>query len=143
MPLIESLAPLFGRLVLAWFFLTEAYHYALDWNNTAVLLSMRNMPLPSVVLAAAVGGIVLGSVSLLLGFRTRAGAVVLIAITVATTIALHNFWHIRAPIARNADYDIFARNVAIAGGLLILTGLGSGPFALDNRGPKRGRRKSR
>ena len=143
MPLIESLAPLFGRLVLAWFFLTEAYHYALDWNNTAVLLSMRNIPLPSVVLAAAVGGIVLGSVSLLLGFRTRAGAVVLIAIIVATTIALHNFWHIRAPIARNADYDIFARNVAIAGGLLILTGLGSGPFALDHMGPKRGRRKSR
>jgi uncharacterized membrane protein YphA (DoxX/SURF4 family) len=143
MPLIESLAPVFGRLVLAWFFLTEAYHYALDWNNIAVLLSMRNMPLPSVVLAAVVAGIVLGSVSLLLGFRTRAGALVLIAITVATTIALHNFWHIRAPIARNADYDIFARNVAIAGGLLILTGLGSGPFAMDNMGPKRGRRKSR
>src|ERR1017187_10145592 len=89
MPLIESLAPVFGRLVLAWFFLTEAYHYALDWNNIAVLLSMRNMPLPSVVLAAAVAGRVLGSVSLLLGFRTRVGALVLIAITVATTIALH------------------------------------------------------
>ena len=143
MSLIESLAPLLGRLVLAWYFLTQAYRYALDWNNTTVLLSMRNIPVPPVLLAALVAGVVLGSLSILLGYRARAGAAVLFAITVALTIALHNFWHIRAPVARNADYDIFARNVAIAGGLLIVIGLGSGPFAFDNLGPKRGRRKPR
>jgi uncharacterized membrane protein YphA (DoxX/SURF4 family) len=35
---------------------------------------------------------------------------------------------------RSADYDIFARNIAIAGGLLILVGTGPGPFAVDNTG---------
>jgi putative oxidoreductase len=143
MSFVESLAPLLGRFVLAGYFLSQAYRYALDWNNTAILLSMRNMPLPAVVLAAAVAAIVLGSVSLLLGFRTRIGALVLFAIMLAVTVTLHNFWHIRAPIARNADYDLFARNIAIAGGLLILIGLGAGRFALDNVGPKRGRRKTR
>ena len=143
MSFVESLAPLAGRLVLAWYFLSQAYRYALDWNNTAILLSMRNIPVPPVFLAVAVAATVLASVSLLLGFRTRIGALVLFAITLALTLALHNFWHIRAPIARNADYDLFARNVAIAGGLLIVVGLGSGPFAMDNLGPKRGRRKSR
>ena len=143
MSFVESLAPLAGRLVHAWYFLSQAYRYALDWNNTAILLSMRNIPVPPVFLAVAVAATVLASVSLLLGFRTRIGALVLFAITLALTLALHNFWHIRAPIARNADYDLFARNVAIAGGLLIVVGLGSGPFAMDNLGPKRGRRKSR
>ena len=138
---IESLTPLFGRLVLAWYFLSQAYRYAIDWNNTAVLLSMRNMPAAPVVLAAAVAAAVLGSLSLLVGFRARAGAFVLLTITVALTIALHDFWHIRAAIARNADYDIFARNVAIAGGLLLVIGLGAGQFAIDNMGFKRGRRK--
>jgi uncharacterized membrane protein YphA (DoxX/SURF4 family) len=39
---------------------------------------------------------------------------------------------VRAIAARAADYDIFARNVAIAGGLLLLIGMGSGRFGIDN-----------
>ena len=35
----ESLAPFLGRLVLAWFFLIQAYHYALDWSDTTILLT--------------------------------------------------------------------------------------------------------
>ena len=143
MSFVESLAPLLGRLVLAWYFLAQAYRYALDWNNTAILLAMRNMPVPPVLLAGIVAGILLGCLSLLLGFRARIGAAVLLLITLALTLTLHDFWHIRAAIARNADYDIFARNVAIAGGLLLVMGMGAGPFALDNMGGKRGRRRPR
>ena len=32
---------------------------------------------------------------------------------------------------RDADFDIFARNIAIAGGLLMLIGMGSGRFGFD------------
>ena len=114
----ESLAPLLGRLVLAWFFLTQAYHYALDWNDTAILLTMKNVPTPPVLLLTALTGIVLGSISLVLGFRTRAGALALFAITIGATVTMHDYWHLRAAAARSADFDIFARNMAIAGGLL-------------------------
>ena len=130
----ESLAPLLGRLVLAWFFLTQAYHYALDWNATAILLTMKNVPTPPIVLLLALVGLLLGSVSLLLGFCTRAGALALFAITIAATVTMHDYWHVRAIAARTADYDIFARNVAIAGGLLLLIGMGSGRFGIDNMG---------
>jgi uncharacterized membrane protein YphA (DoxX/SURF4 family) len=34
-------------------------------------------------------------------------------------------------VARDADFDIFARNIAIAGGLLMLIGMGSGKFGFD------------
>ena len=143
MSFVESLAPLSGRLVLAWYFLSQAYRYAIDWNNTAILLSMRNIPIPTIMLASIVAATVLASVSLLLGFRARAGAAVLLLITLALSVTLHDFWHLRAAIARNADYDIFARNVAIAGGLLMVIGLGAGALALDNAGGRRGRRRSR
>lgn len=128
----ESLAPLLGRLVLAWFFLTQAYHYALDWNNTAILLTMKAVPTPPIVLLLVLVGLLLGSVSLLFGFCTRAGALALFAITIAATVTMHDYWHVRAIAARAADYDIFARNVAIAGGLLLLIGMGSGRFGVDN-----------
>src|SRR5258708_46043 len=134
----ESLAPFLGRLALAWFFLTQAYRYALDWNDTAILLTMKNVPTPPILLLLALTGIILGSISLLLGFRTRAGALALFAITIAATVTMHDYWHLRVAAARNADFDIFARNIAIAGGLLMLIGMGSGRFAVDK---PRGRAK--
>src|SRR4051812_41725738 len=90
----ESLAPFLGRVVLAWFFLTQGYHYALDWNDTAILLTMKNVPTPPALLLVALIGIVLGSISLLLGFRTRAGALALFAITIAATVTMHDYWHL-------------------------------------------------
>jgi putative oxidoreductase len=115
-------------------FLTQAYHYALDWNDTAILLTMKNVPTPPILLLLALTGIILGSISLLLGFRTRAGALALFAITIAATVTMHDYWHLRVAAARSADFDIFARNIAIAGGLLMLIGMGSGRFAIDKQG---------
>jgi uncharacterized membrane protein YphA (DoxX/SURF4 family) len=48
---------------------------------------------------------------------------------------LHDYWHLQAVVARAADFDVFARNVAIAGGLLMLIGMGSGKFGFDNAKP--------
>jgi putative oxidoreductase len=127
----ESIAPLFGRWVLAWFFLTQAYHHALDWNNTALLLAMKAVPAPPAILLVALIGLVMGSFSLLVGFRTRIGALVLFAITIGGTITLHDYWRLDVEGARDADFDIFARNIAIAGGLLMLIGMGSGKFGFD------------
>jgi hypothetical protein len=50
---------------------------------------------------------------------------------------MHDYWHIGDAAARTADYEIFARNVAIAGALLFVVGMGAGPFAFDNKGQKR------
>ena len=127
----ESIAPLFGRWVLAWFFLTQAYSHALDWNSTALLLAMKAVPIPPAVLLVSLVGLVIGSLSLLLGFRTRIGAVVLFAITIGATLTLHDYWRLQADLARQADFDIFARNLAIAGGLLMLVGMGSGRVGFD------------
>ena len=131
----ESIAPLFGRWVLAWFFMTQAYHHALDWNNTALLLAMKAVPTPPAILLIALIGVVMGSLSLLVGFRTRIGALVLFAITIGATVTLHDYWHLEVEVARDADFDIFARNIAIAGGLLMLVGMGSGKFGFDGAKP--------
>ena len=127
----ESIAPLFGRWVLAWFFLTQAYQAALAWNNTTLLLAMKAVPTPPAILLLALIGTVMGSLSLLVGFRTRIGALVLFAITIGATVTFHDYWHLDVEVARDADFDIFARNIAIAGGLLMLIGMGSGRFGFD------------
>ena len=45
------------------------------------------------------------------------------------------------PAARAAEFEIFARDFAICGGLLLMVGMGPGPFAIDNRGQGRRQRQ--
>ncbi|MGZ5923979.1 MAG: DoxX family protein [Rhizomicrobium sp.] len=127
----EYISPLVGRLVLAWFYLSEAFRYAGQWDGTIQLLAIKHMPAAPLLLVLALIAMLLGSFALVLGFHTRHGAMVLFAFTIAASVALHNFWHIENPVERAADYEIFARNMAIAGALLILVGIGPGPIAID------------
>ena len=128
----ESIAPMLGRFVLAWFYLVQAYRYAADWNGTVDLLMVKGLPAAPVFLFIGLGGISLGALSLLFGYRTRVGALVLFVITIWATITMHDYWTLKTIAARTADYDIFARNIAISGGLLVLIGTGPGKFAVDN-----------
>jgi putative oxidoreductase len=128
----EAIAPFLGRLLLAWFFLSEAWRYAGDWTGTTTLLAMKDIPAPGVLLFIALAAMIMGGLSLLFGWKTRLGALILFAFTIVSTIAMHDYWTIDDAGARQEDYDIFARNLAVAGGLLVLVGLGGGKFALDN-----------
>jgi putative oxidoreductase len=135
----ELISPLIGRVVLAWFFLSEAYSLARDWDGQVALLTFADLPAPPFLLAAALLVMCLGGLSLLLGFHARHGAVLLFGFTAVATFLMHDYWHLKDAGARAADYEIFARNIAIAGALLMIVGMGAGPFALDNTGQKKKR----
>jgi putative oxidoreductase len=137
MSLSEQISPLIGRWVLAWFFLSEAFAMAGHWDATLLGMAAKEIPAPPLLLALALMVMFLGALALLLGYHTRHGAMLLFAFTMIVTVLMHDFWKIDNPVDRAADYDIFARNIAIAGGLLLLVGMGPGKFAIDNRGQKR------
>jgi putative oxidoreductase len=128
----EYISPLVGRLILAWFFLSQAIFYAGQWDATMQLMAMKGVPIPPVLFTLSLIILWLGSLSLILGFQTRHGAVLLFGFTVVVSVAMHNYWMIQDRFARGEDYEIFARNMAIAGGLLLLVGMGPGPVAIDS-----------
>jgi putative oxidoreductase len=138
MSISEQISPLVGRCALAWFFLSAAYFIVQRWESTIAMLAHNGIPVAPLLLAGALLVMALGGISLVLGFHTRHGAMILFAFTIIVTALLHPYWRISAAGARLADYEVFARNIAIAGGLLLLVGMGPGPFALDNRGAKKG-----
>lgn len=133
------ISPLIGRWVLAWFFLGAAWQNARHWDATISLMALQHIPAPPPLLALALIVMILGGLSLFLGYHTRHGAMILFGFTAVAAVLMHDFWHIRDAVERAADYELFARDIAIAGGLLFLVGLGPGPFALDNRQKKKGR----
>ena len=140
MSISEYLSPLVGRLVFVWFFVTQLLHYGGEWGATVSLMRFAGIPAAAVLLLVAMMLIILGSLSLLLGFHTRHGAMLLFAVAIVATVLMHAFWLIDdSAAARQTDFELFSRDVAVAGGLLLLVGLGPGPFALDNR--QSGKRK--
>jgi putative oxidoreductase len=134
MSISEYLSPFIGRLVLAWFFLAQVSYYGGEWSATISLMTFRGVPVAPLLLVVVMTLLILGSLSLLFGFHARYGAMLLFGVTLVATILMHDFWQITDnATARQADFDFFARNIAIAGGLLLLVGMGPGPIAVDNR----------
>jgi len=129
----ELISPLVGRLVLAWFFLTSSFTYGAQWHATITLMALKHLPSPPLLLFGAILLMIVGGISLVFGFYARAGALMLFAFTVCVSVLMHDYWKISDAASRAADYDIFARNMAIAGGLLLIVGMGAGPFSIDNR----------
>lgn len=133
MSVSELLSPLVGRLIFGWFFLVQVFVYAGDWENTITVLSFAGVPGAAFVLALTLLLMTMGALSLIFGYHARYGALVLFTVTIVATAAIHDYWRHADPAERAAEFRLFAGNAAIAGGLLMLIGLGAGPMAIDNR----------
>ncbi|HWU56433.1 MAG TPA: DoxX family protein [Rhizomicrobium sp.] len=138
----ETISPFFGRCAFVWFYLTSAMDIAGNWRGLAHELADKNVPIPPLVLLIALILIVMGSISLLFGYHTRHGAMLLFGMTMLAAVTMHDYWHYSDKAAHAREFAVFARDFAICGGLLLLVGLGPGPFAVDNRGKSGGGKKS-
>jgi putative oxidoreductase len=139
----ETISPLLGRCMLVWFFGTAGMHILNDWPTVSGQLDAHHVPVAPAALLVALIFIFLGCVSLLFGYHARHGAVLLFGLTGAAAFALHPFWQIADSAARAGEFEIFTRDVAICGGLLLMVGMGPGPIAIDNRtgGSAKGKRR--
>ena len=131
----ERISPFLGRCLIVWFYGVAARYILINWSGVASQLASHHVPLPSLVMIVALAMITWGCFSLLFGYHPRYGAVILFSLTIVATVTLHAFWRIDDPVARQAEFGMFARNLAICGGLLVIIGLGCGPFGIHNRGP--------
>jgi putative oxidoreductase len=129
----ETISPFFGRCAFVWFYASAAMNILTDWPGVAARLEAHHVPLAPALLLVALILIFLGCISLFFGYHTRHGAVLLFGLTIVAAVTMHPFWQI-AENLRGPEFEIFARDVAICGGLLLMVGMGPGPFAIDNRG---------
>jgi uncharacterized membrane protein YphA (DoxX/SURF4 family) len=129
----ETISPLLGRIAFVWFYGSSAMDIFNHWSGYVGQLSDRHMPLPPLLLVVALLLTALGCFSLLFGYHTRHGAVLLFGVTIVAAVTLRDYWHFTDAATRAVEFELFARDVAICGGLLLMVGLGGGPFAVDNR----------
>ena len=75
----------------------------------------------------------LGGLSIMLGYRAKIGAWLIVLFLVPVTLALHNFWAVTDPMMAQMQFAMFMKNVSMLGGALVVTYFGAGPLSLDAR----------
>jgi putative oxidoreductase len=118
---------LIGRLFLAAFFFVSAFSKTVAPNETADL--MRAAGVAGAFLWPAVAIEVLGAAALALGWMSRPAAFVLALMTVLSALLFHTAF------ADPNEVSHFAKDLAIAGGLLYLMAQGPGAISLSARFP--------
>jgi uncharacterized membrane protein YphA (DoxX/SURF4 family) len=114
---IYVIAFLIGRILIGGFFIFAGFNHFAQLKMMAGYAKMKGAPAPE----AAVGGVLLllGGLSLLLGFHPTIGVILLVLFLVPASFMIHNFWTIKDPQARMGELVNFEKNIAILGLLLM------------------------
>lgn len=120
-----------GRLMFVAIFLMSALgHFS---KQTIAFAASQGVPLAS--LAVPFSGVLalLGGLSILLGYRAKLGAWLIVLFLVPVTLMMHKFWTVTDPMMAQMQMVMFMKNVSIMGGALLISQFGAGPWSLDNR----------
>jgi len=135
---IRGLLSLISRLMLAAIFLMSAVAgKIMNFNGTVERMAAEGVPSPKILLGGAIAFLILGGLSIVLGYKGRFGAFLLLVFLGAATFYFHDFWKLPAdtpPEKIQMEVIQCLKNVALMGAMLFLLANGTGPWSLDNRG---------
>jgi putative oxidoreductase len=124
-----------GRIMIATIFLLSAVgNKSPRFNDVAQLMEQEGVPEPKIMLMGAIAFLLLGAISVILGYWARVGAFLLLVFLAAATYFFHDFW--KAPADQQmAEMLQFMKNLALLGGLLIIVSQGLAGWTITRSRP--------
>mgnify|MGYP001815599531 FL=1 len=120
-----SLAAPTGRTLMSLIFIVSGLGKIAGYAGTQAY--MESVGVPGMLLPAVIALEVLGGLAVMLGWKTRIAAFLLAGFSIVSAILFH------ANFGDQMQTIMFMKNLALAGGFLILVASGPGSWALDNR----------
>ena len=114
-----------ARVLLAHIFVMAGINKIVGYAGTQGYMESMGVPgmlLPLVILVEVGAGL-----AIIIGWQTRLAAFALAGFAVVSALIFHN------NLGDQMQMIMFMKNLAIAGGLLLLAEHGAGAFSLDNR----------
>ncbi len=128
-----------GRLLLCTiFFLSAVGHKIPHFSDVAKIMESAGMPAPQLLLAGAIVFLLAGSLSIIIGYKARIGAGLLLTFLVLASYYFHPFWKLQGQ-AQQEQMIQFMKNLSMMGAMLFVMANGSGPLSLDSWLTKRER----
>ena len=115
---------LVGRIFLSALFLIEGVGKL--FTQEQVIMYMEDYSVPSILFIPAVVVEILFPLLLIIGYKTRLAALVMILFTLTVTIIFHT------DFSDGMQLIFFLKDLAIAGGFMIIIAYGSNKFSLDH-----------
>lgn len=134
---IQGLLALLGRIMIATIFLLSAVGNKIPkFNDVAGFMTAEGVPQAKILLVGAIAFLILGALSVALGYKARLGAFLLLVFLAAATYYFHDFW--KAPAEKQQTEMIqFMKNLSLMGTMVFLMANGAGPWSLDSAAAKR------
>jgi len=122
---LQAIAAPVARIMISMMFVTSGLGKITGYAGTQSY--MEAMGVPGALLPLVIAVEVLGGLAVMLGWQTRIAAFLLAGFCLLSGILFH------ANFSDQMQMIMFLKNVAIAGGFLMIVAQGGGAFALDNR----------
>lgn len=123
---------LIARVLLASLFLAFAVRGLLAFPVTAAYFAKLGFPVPIAFAVLSVALQLIAGLMLVLGWKSRAAAWLLVAYVAVATAVAHRYWEFD-PAVQLGQLGNFYKNLAIIGGLMLLAAFGPGKLSVDRR----------
>ncbi len=127
---VRDVSELAGRSLLSGLFLISGLFKIVGYAQTVAYMS--SLGVPAALLPLVIATEVLGAIAVIIGWQTRITAFLLAGYSLLTALIFHS------NLADQIQMIMFLKNIAIAGGFLLLVAKGAGPLSLDYRFGRRG-----
>jgi len=122
---MEKASQLIARIFLGHIFLLAGLSKISAYESTQGYMDAMGVPgalLPMVILLEVAGGL-----AIIAGWKTRYASIALAVFSVVAAVIFHNNF------GDQMQMILFMKNIAIAGGLMLLAVHGAGAYSVDNR----------
>jgi putative oxidoreductase len=119
---------LLGRVLFSFLFIIKS----LEHFSPKMVTMAEGMGVPMAQFLVPASGIValLGGLSILLGYKAKIGAWLLVIFLLPATFFMHTYWSAENSFAAMMHHYCFWKNIALLGASLMITYAGSGPMSL-------------
>ncbi len=132
---IQGFVSLVGRLMLCAIFLMAVLAEQIpSFDATVKTMGEQGIPMPRIALIGAILFLIVGSLLIIVGFKARVGALLLLIFLALATYYFHDFWHLETGSeAQKTELAHFMKNLALGGAMVLILANGAGRWALDTR----------
>jgi len=133
-PVVQGVLSVAGRVALATIFLLAAVGNKIpNFDAVSKVMASKGMPAPGLMLVGAIVFLIVGGLSLVVGYKARIGAFLLLVFLVLASYYFHDFWRLNDPKEAQEQTIQFMKNLSMMGAMLFIIANGAGAWSLDAR----------
>ena len=129
---IQQWGPLTGRILISLIFLMSGFGKVFQFDGQVAYAASQGVPLASLAIIISIIAELAAATMIIIGYRARLGALILLVWMIPVSIMLHAFWNIEDPMAQQMHMIMFMKNLAMMGAMLLIMSFGPGPKSINS-----------